>query len=128
MHHFIFCQKDTFIYSEETARKKNFGLTPYVEVGCINKLSRTYRTASLAATTLSSELINRYVQNFNGQFTGSIYCATGSVSGSVNCNAAASPGGICGPLGVVDEFGNIITEDDGDVLYVSVDEDFFVFP
>jgi len=128
MHHFIFCQKDTFIYNEETARRKNFGTSPYVEVGCVNKLSRTFRTASLSTTTLSSELVNRYVQNFNGYFTGSIYCATGSVSGSVNCSAASSPGGICGPAGIVDEFGNIITEEDGDALYLSTDEDFFVFP
>lgn len=126
MHHFIFCQKDTFVYSEETARRKNFGMTPYIEVGCINKLSRTFRTSSLGTSALSSELVNRYVVNFNGSFTGSIYCATGSVSGSVNCGSSA--GGICGAVGIVDEFGNIITEDDGDVLFISVDEDFFVFP
>jgi hypothetical protein len=128
MHHFIFCQKDTFIYSEETARRRNFGLDGYVEIGCVNKLSRTFRTASQSSTVLSSELINRYVQNFNGSFSGSIYCATGSVSGSVNCDGATSPGGICAPLGIVDEFGNIIMEDDGDPAYISVDEDFFVFP
>lgn len=128
MHHFIFCQKDTFIYSEETARNKNFGLSPYVEVGCVNKLSRTFRTASIVTTTLSSnELINRYVRNFTGNFTGSIYCATGSVSGSLNCDSSGF-GGTCGPVGVIDEFGNIITEDDGDVVWISVDSDFFVFP
>jgi len=128
MHHFIFCQKDTFIYNEETARSRNFGLDGYVEVGCINKLSRTFRTASLATSTLSSEMINRYVQNFNGSFSGSIYCATGSVSGSVNCDAASSPGGICGPLGIIDEFGNLVIEDDGDGVSLTLNQDFFVFP
>lgn len=125
MHHFIFCQKDTFIYSEETAREKNFGLTPYIEVGSVNKLSRTFRTASFASTAISNELVSRYVRNFTGTFTGSISCATGSVSGSVNCSTY---GITCQPLGVVDEFGNILTEDDGDPLYLLSDEDFSVFP
>jgi hypothetical protein len=128
MHHFVFSHKDSFVYSEEVARKRNFGLDKFVEVGCVNKLSRTYRTASLAPSSLSAEFINRYVINFNGSFTGSICLASGSVSGSLNCNGYLSPGGICAPLGIVDEFGNLVIEDDGDFSALSFAEDFFVFP
>ena len=128
MHHFVFSHKDTFIYNEELARRRNFGLDKFVEVGCVNKLSRTYRTSSLTPSSLSVELVNRYVVGFNGSFTGSISFASGSVSGSVNCNGYLSPGGICAPLGIVDEFGNLVTEDDGDITSLSFDEDFFVFP
>jgi hypothetical protein len=128
MHHFIFCQKDSTIYNEEVARNKNFGLDKFVEVGCVNKLSRTFRTASVITTTISSELINRYVQNFNGYFTGSICLGTGSVSGSVNCLGSLSSGGACAPTQVIDEYGNFVTEDDGDYVYITLDQDFFVFP
>lgn len=128
MHHFVFSHKDSFVYSEEVARKRNFGLDKFVEVGCVNKLSRTYRTSSLAPSSLAVELINRYVINFNGSFTGSISFASASVSGSVNCNGYLSPGGICAPLGIVDEFGNFLIEDDGDTVELSFTEDFFVFP
>ena len=128
MHHFIFSHKDSFIYSEEVARARNFGLDKFVEVGCINKLSRTYRTSSLALTSLAIETVNRYVTNFNGNFTGSICFATASVSGSVNCNGYLSPGGICAPRGIVDEFGNIVDLGNGDLAALSLDEDFFVFP
>ena len=128
MHHFVFSQKDSFVYSEEVARKRNFGLDKFVEVGCVNKLSRTYRTTSLLPIEPSNELVNRYVVDFHGSFTGSMSCSSGSVSGSLNCNGYLSPGGICAPLGVVDEFGNLLIEDDGELIRLTFDSDFFVFP
>jgi hypothetical protein len=128
MHHFVFCQKDTFIYSEETARQKNFGLDKFVEVAATNTLSRTYRTSSMVASQTERQLINRYVQNFNGDFSGSICDGSGEVSGSIVCNSTLAPGGSCRPTYVLDEFGNVVIDDNGNVIYLSSDEDFFVFP
>ena len=115
MHHFIFCKKDTLIYNEEYLRSKNFGLDHYVEIGCVNKLDRTFKTSSLVLRNNSVELMSGYVQNFNGTFTGSIYCSTGSINGTVICN--------CDPTGITDEFNDSMIDDFGNIIYLIPPED-----
>lgn len=128
MHYHIYCQKDTFIYNDELCRSKNFGLERSIEIGCTNRLSRTYRTSTLYPSEVSNELINRYVTNFNGDFTGSIILSTGSVSGSLNCDSYLSPGGVCSPASIIDESGNYITDESDDVTALSLTSEFFIFP
>lgn len=108
MHHFIFCKKDSLIYNDEELRSKNFGLDSYIEIGCVNKLSRTFKTSSLVDA--SDELVIRYIKNFTGTFTGIIYCSTGSISGSVNCN--------CDPTRIVDDFNNYIIDDSDNFIWL----------
>lgn len=108
MHHFIFCKKDSLIYNDESIRSKNFGLDPYIEIGCVNKLSRTFKTSSLTLMNEPDELINRYVYDFTGTFRGNIYCSTGSISGSVYCN--------CEPTNLIEDDGDQLIEDDGDEI------------
>lgn len=129
MHHLVFCQSDSFLYNEPSAKKLNFGFDKCLEVGSINKMSRTYITASLNAALLSSTFVSIRVSNFNGFFTGSIFCSTtGSATGSVNCVGSTTPGGLCGPTEVIDEFGNMVIEDDGDGVSISLDSEFFPIP
>ncbi len=108
MHHFIFCKKDSLIYNDESIRSKNFGLDPCIEIGCVNKLSRTFKTSSLILMNEPDELINRYVYDFTGTFRGNIYCSTGSISGSVYCN--------CEPTNLIDDDDDQLIEDDGDEI------------
>ena len=115
MHHFIFCKKDSLIYNDESVSSKNFGLDPYIEVGCVNKLSRTFKTSSLVLMGNSNELIARYVHNFNGIFTGALFCSTGSISGSVNCN--------CDPTRIVDEFNDSMIDESGNFIWLIPPED-----
>ena len=115
MHHFIFCKKDTLIYNDESIRSKNFGLDPYLEIGCVNKLDRTFKTSSLVLRDNAVELMSGYVQHFNGTFSGSIYCSTGSISGSVNCN--------CDPTRMVDEFNDSMIDDSGNFIWLIPPED-----
>jgi len=110
MHHFIFSQKDTYISNDEDFRLKNFAADPYLDLSAVSTLSRTYRTASLI-TTDGYELINRYVNNFNGYFTGSIECGTGHVTGSIMC---CVPG--IDEAFLIDMFEILLVTDAGDFL------------
>ena len=115
MHHFIFCKKDSLIYNDESVSSKNFGLDPYIEVGCVNKLSRTFKTSSLTLIDEPDELINRYVHDFTGTFRGNIYCSSGSISGSVNCN--------CDPTRIIDEFDDSMIDDSDNLIWSIPPED-----
>jgi hypothetical protein len=122
MHHFIYCEKDTFLYNEEIARYKNFGLDPFLEVGAISKFSRTYKVSSSISTSGSNDLINSHVSNFNGNFTGSLCGIASSITGSVVCGLAT-----CLSVFISDDNGNYILDDQSNFIYIS-EEDLQIFP
>lgn len=128
MHHFVYCQKDTFIYNEESARTINFGLDKVVEISTVNKLSRTFKTVLSTTEVKFSLVTSENFQNFTGYFTGSICDSTGSVAGLLNCGSHLSPGGLCEPVGVEDDNGNSLILDDGNGVFLSLPSDFFIFP
>jgi len=126
MHHLIYCKSDSFIYNEETARERNFGRDPYLQIGSVNLLTRTTRTGSNDNTGISGVISTR-VTNFTGIFTGSL-CGSGSVTGSIDCDSSYSIGGLCEPLWLTDEDGNPIIDDSGSYIGITIDSDFFIFP
>lgn len=126
MHHFIFCKKDTLILNDEVLFDKNFSLDKFLEIGAVSKLDFNYEKSNLQSI-FSNKLISENLINFTGNFTGSIHCASGSVSGIINCVSINQPGGICEPVNSVDDNGNIITDENGDTIILTGPEDFYYF-
>lgn len=90
MHHFIFCKKDTLILNDEVLFDKNFSLDKFLEIGAVSKLDFNYEKSNLQSI-FSNKLISENLINFTGNFTGSIHCASGSVSGIINCVSINQP-------------------------------------
>ena len=127
MHHFIFCKKDTYILNDEILFNKNFSLDGFLEIGSVNKLDFNYEDLVIQSISSSNKLISENLINFTGDFTGSIHCASGSVNGIVNCISIGQPGGICGPVLLVDDLGNPLINDLNNFIYSSAPEDFYYF-
>lgn len=128
MHHFIFCKKDTYILNDEALFNKNFSLDGFLELGSVNKLDFNYEDYVLQSMSSSNQLISENLINFTGNFTGSINSSSGSVNGILNCVSIGQPGGICEPVLSVDDNGTPITDDFGNLIYISSPEDFQYFP
>ena len=122
MHHFIYCEQDSFLYNEEVARYKNFGLDPFLEVGAVSKFSRTYRVSSSVSTSGSNDAINSHVSSFTGIFTGSLCGIATTLTGSVVCGLST-----CLSVFILDDNNNYIVDDGNNFIYIS-DEDVVIFP
>lgn len=72
MHHYIFSAADTYVTNRPNGLDvKNFGLTEILRVGTQNNLV-PYISPTTDYTYVNSTFVHVGVQDFNGQFTGSI--------------------------------------------------------
>lgn len=92
MHHFIYPAEDTYISNRSGYEDKNFGIDEILQIGTTNIPQRVYSATkdySYTDVLFSTQQVTSFTGIFTGSFSGTVYYASGSISGS-NLDFSAS--------------------------------------